>query len=198
MTEEVSSFVRAQEWVGLVGGGLALVVAVIQGSRWVMSNRLWPNREKWSAECKPAEPKEVHYGDERLEPRRAFDKRSGGRWSQMREMRPKDYFWVNFGKARIVESIRFLDNGDGYPGQYKLLINDPSGKKHWTEEGIYNGPINIKFSKPKKIEGFSIEIMIPKMTPKDDKGRSPAWSIIDIKITEVRLFGHWWKKVIPE
>ena len=150
---------------------------------------MWEGRENWVAQCLPPEPGEKYKDSDRLIPKMAFDKQFGYSWSQMREMRIGDYYELRFGKRRRVKSIRFIDNGEGYPEEYKLTV-DMFGNQQWQDGEILKGPISHEFVKPKKIAGIRIEVTVPKNKPIGERG-SPAWSIYNIYITESRLFGIW-------
>jgi len=153
----------------------------------------------WSARCLPAKKDEEYYGHDYLDASRGFRNGRSICWSQMREMTTEDYYELDLGKKRVIRSIKFVDNGDGYPKKYKLLLDYNGDGRKFEEYGIYNGPIQISFTKPMKIVALRIEIVETKPEPLGNRGL-PAWSIFDIEIIEVRfgLFNKFYEKLIKE
>lgn len=162
--------------------------------RWPM-HKLWPGRKGWGAECIPPEsPRERD--SERTKPNRAWQGSPAERWCLMRKMRNGDYYQLHIGKPRVISRIHF-DTQDlmRCPLKYKLQIKERDGQD-WEDIGEYECPIDIPFDKPRKLVAIQIIITEPRLEPLNVYGQSPAWSIYDIRLTEVRLFGKWWKKVI--
>ena len=185
-----------EDWIQTVGAAWALVLSVsyalLRTGRSVLN--LWPGRDKWTGECKPAMPDERFYGDQRLDPRRAF-RSSESRWSQMRAQRPGDYYELKLDKRRIIDRVRFIEDQHGFPKRYRLLF-DLRGDRTWELAGEYDGPVNRDLGKPVALYGLRIEVSEPTLEPLGREGFPPAWSIHDIRLREVRLFRHWWRKVI--
>ncbi len=150
--------------------------------------RLWPHREGWSGDCPMNNP---NFGD----PVKAW-LGEGQRWSQMREMRKDDYFSLNIRKPRFISKIHLENKGyPCYPLKYKLEYR--ANKNHeWKEIGQYDG-LDIRLKPSLKLSELKFTIIEPRLEPKSEKeGWSPAWSIYDIRLTEVRLFGRWWERPI--
>ena len=154
--------------------------------------RWWPGRE-WSADCKAADQDSKYKGDEHLIADRAW-KNGGHRWSMMREQRIGDWYELNLKKTRIISRIEAISDIDNSPLKYKLLIQ-PTERSEWVEVGDRNGPIDYEFQKPSPVFMLRFEIIKPRTEPIGAVG-SPAWSINDIRLTEVRLFKRWWKSII--
>jgi len=156
---------------------------------WLLS-RLWPHREGWSGDCPRDNP---NFDD----PEKAWIG-AGQRWSQMRGMREGDFFSLNIRKPRFISRIQ-LDNKGllCYPLRYRLEYRT-NNNQGWEKLGEYS-ELDIPLKPFIKLLELRFTIIEPRLEPKSEKeGWSPAWSIYDITLTEVRLFGHWWKKPILE
>jgi len=156
--------------------------------------KLWPGREGWGAECIPPEFQQQSV-DKRLAPNRAWQGSPAERWAQMREMRNGDYYQLHIHKPRLISRIELVSQGYRYPKKYKLQIKE-SDIKHWQDVGEFKGPIDISFDKPTELIAMQFTITEPMLELKNVYGQSPSWSIYDIRLTEVRLFGKFWKRVI--
>lgn len=184
-----------------IGAALAFALLLFQFLRvlpdtWRWPTRkLWPNRKDWGAECIPPDSQQEHYDDDRLNPNRAWKGSPAERWSQLREMRKGDYFQLHIRKPRVISRIEAVSEGHRYPKRYKLLIkhNDVAD---WEEVNEYDDYIDVALDKPTKLIGIKLEVVEPRLEPKDFRGRPPAWSIYDIRLTEVRLLEKFWRRVI--
>ena len=166
--------------------------------RWGMF-KLWPGREGWGADCIPRGKGQMD--DVRLEPNRAWQLGAGERWCQMREMRVDDYYKLDIAKPRVISQVKLVCKENSYPEEFQLQIkeNDEKGweiVKHYDSKDGSVGSMNVVFDKPRKLKGLNFIITKPRLEPKSEDGKSPAWSIFDIRLTEMRLFGHFWKRVI--
>ena len=150
---------------------------------------LWSGRSKWVADC----PRD---NETYFPPDIAWNKSLGARWTQARQQRVGDYFSLDLHKSRTISKIELVNDNLGRPIKYKLIIKNNKGKSE--NVGEFEEPIDISLNPPRKIRAFRIEITVPKLEPKDIHGWSPAWSIYDVRLTEVRLFGKWWHKVIGD
>lgn len=184
-----------REVVEIIGSSIAILATLINVPRWLMFRLLWPNREKWSGECLPAQPDEKFYGDMRLNPKMAFDKKLGERWSQMREMRANDYYQLNIHKRRVISKVNFISEGYRYPERWSFYLKQ-SNTGEWVFWGEHEGQICIEFQTPVKLTAVKVVIIKPRIEPKNVLGQSPAWSIYNIELTEARIFGKYWKRVI--
>jgi hypothetical protein len=154
-----------------------------------MFKKLWPNRENWKGNCMPLEPTDKHYGDDRLIPSRAWGQ-GNGRWCQMRAMRVGDYFHLDMNKARVISRIVF-DCQTGFPLRSKLELRKDKDSDFEVVREIL-GKIDVKLDRPQKFTELRITILEPKTID----GPTPAWSIYDIRLVEVRLFGKFWNSNI--
>lgn len=158
---------------------------------WPMA-RLWPNRQGWVADCPRDNP---NYGD----PNMAWDKRLGARWSQMRAMAVDDHFRLDISRPRVISRIRFqTEDPEGkdlrYPKRYRLDVQE-SADAPPQKCGDYEGPIDVSFGKPRRIQIIRVTILEPQTEGRNAIGL-PGWSIYNINLTEVRLFRKWWRKEI--
>ena len=163
---------------------------------WIMHS-LWPSRENWGAECIPPESR-TEPTNERVSPNRAWTGSPAERWTLMREMRKDDYYQLHIGKSRLISRIQVdTDEELRCPLKIKLQVKERD-EQDWEDiNGEYEYPINIDFKKkPRKLIALKFIISEPRLEPKNIYGQSPAWSIYDIRLTELRLFRRWWKKVI--
>ena len=186
---------------------IAVLVAI--GSIWALWDKtigrlwewikhgLWPGRENWGAECTPPEHPEEPV-NERVSPNRAWAGSPAERWTLMREMRGGDYYQLHIGKSRIISHIQVdTDEELRCPLKIKLQIKEKTNQEWEDVNGDWEYPINIDFKKkPRKLIALKFIISEPRAEPKNLYGQSPAWSIYDIRLTEVRLFRRWWRKVI--
>lgn len=162
-------------------------------------HKLWPGREGWSADCIP--PESNQKDDERLKPNRAWQLGSMERWCQMREMKRGDYYKLDMAKPRVVSQIKLVCKEDSYPMEFQLKVKE-NGKKEWEDAGVYDskdgsvGSMTVTFDKPRKLRSLNFIVAKPRLEPKNQQGQPPAWSIFDVELTEVRLFGKFWKRVI--
>jgi hypothetical protein len=88
-----------------------------------------------------------------------------------------------------------MGENTAYPGKFRLRLR-VDDKSALADAGEHPGPIDVHFDKPKKVKLIRFEITEPKLEPRDIQGKSPAWSIYSIRITEVKLFGKWLKRDI--
>ena len=162
--------------------------------RWPM-HKLWPGREGWGAECIPPESPTERV-DMRANPNRAWQGSPAERWTQMREMRKGDYYQLHIHKPRVISRIQVdTEQPLRCPLKYKLQIKERD-MQDWKDSGEHEYPIDILFDKPQKLIAMKFIITEPRLEPRNVYGQSPAWSIYDIRLTEARLFGKWWGKVI--
>jgi len=110
-------------------------------------------------------------------------------------MRRGDYYQLHIHKPRVIKRVEAISMGYRYPLKYKLQIKE-TDSRDWQEVGEYDGPIDVSFDKPRKLVAVQFIITEPRLEPKTVISKSPAWSIYDIRLTEVRLFGKFWKRVI--
>jgi len=180
--------------VALATIGFPISVIMRWITRWPML-RLWPHREGWSADCNKNPPKH-------LDPNNAW---RGGRatsWSQMREQKVNDYFYLHIKKPRVISRIRLCTEGIRCPKRYSLEIRE-SDDKDWMTLGQYES-LDVTLENPRRIAAIKWSIAEPRSEPWEDGAASgdsisyPAWAIYDIELTEVRLFGRWWQRVIEE
>jgi hypothetical protein len=165
---------------------------------WPMS-KLWPGRDGWSAECIPKE--KGMDTDDRLNPNRAWESGSAERWCQMRMMKVGDYYNLDIAKPRVISRIKLICKEHSYPMKYELRIKQDDNHP-WEDGGIHDsgngglGYMEVNLDKPRKLKGLSFIITEPRINPRNVNGQPPAWSIFDIVLTEMRLFGKWWGKEI--
>ena len=156
--------------------------------KWPM-HKLWPHREGWSGDC----PKNSEH-----EPIcNAWQGGQGTRWTQKREMRVDDFFRLYLGKSRVISRIKLLcEERERAPERYKLLTkSNPDAE--WEYVGEFHD-LDVRLPKPKTVVGVQWVITQPHDYIWPDTRLPSAWSIYDIRLTEVRLFGRWWEKVIEE
>jgi hypothetical protein len=149
--------------------------------------KIWPHREGWSASC----PENSKHLDVNLAWTGA-----GQRWSQMREMRIGDFFKLNLDKPRVISQIKLETEGPRYPKKYMLEVL-PNRDSKWEDIGFYD-TLDVKLPKLRRILGIRWTIIEPNKHIWPDTKFPVAWSIYDIRLTEVRLIGRWWHKVIDE
>lgn len=155
---------------------------------------MWPNREKWVAICLPAKPHEVHYGAAELDANRPLHY-PGLRWCQMRNMEIDDYYQIDMQKTRVIHQIRLLTYAERYPSKYELSVFE-DGQALPSFKNEYNGPIDIKFEKPIKARVLNFRITQPMRDVQSGEGEYPSWCIYDVRITETRILGRFWDKVV--
>ena len=142
--------------------------------------KLWPGREGWSADC----PKD---NLECLDPNIAWRDGPNTRWSQMRKQRKDDHYSLHIKKPRLISKIEAKTEDTRYPLKYRLeILRDDNSK--WEDIGEYEGPINITLKEKTKLVKLKFTITEPHPLS--------GWCIYDICLTEVRLFGKFWEKVI--
>jgi len=154
--------------------------------RWPML-KLWPSREGWSADC----PKNSSHDD----PDVAWQSGAGKRWTQMREMRVNDHYLLHIKKPRVISRIRLVTEGIRCPTKCKIYIRKDDDS-NWDEIGECDDSMDFKIWPPIKLVAFKFVILEPRVKKWEDSGSPSAWSIYDVQLTEVRLFGKWWRKVI--
>ena len=162
----------------------------------MMLKRVWGGREKWSATRIPPGDDQSHDHSE-LEPTNAFKGGSGLRWSQMRGMKVNDYYLLDLRKPRVLDRIVFWTEGEKYPERYRIEVR-AAEKAEWEDLGVQSGPIEKTFEHPRKIEAIRVTVVEPRKyaKPRPIVGDSPAWSIHDIRLREVRLFEKLWHREI--
>ncbi len=131
---------------------------------------------------------------EHLDPNIGWNKDLGARWSQMRKMLVNDFYSLNIRKPRVISRIKLVTEGLRYPKKCRLEIQERRNGA-WEARGEYE-ELDVIFSKPLKLIAFRFFIIDPREEVYEDHGSFPAWSIYNIELTEVRLFGKWWRKVI--
>jgi hypothetical protein len=156
---------------------------------------MWPSRANWAAICLPAKPNEEHYGAAELVADRPLHY-PGLRWCQMRNMEVSDYYQIDLQKSRVISRIELKSYGKRYPKKYSLEI---AQNGEFELVGKYDGPIEIDFKKPIKARVLLFKIIEPMRDEdtRDKDGKYPSWCIYDVRLTEARLFGRFWKKEIP-
>ena len=150
--------------------------------------KLWPHREGWSGDC----PKNSDYDA----PSNAWTGGAGQRWSQRRGMRVDDYFLIDIVRPRVIRRIKLYTEGIRHPIKYKLSIR-PNRDAEWEDIGEYD-TLDVELPKPQKLIGIKWTVIEPCEKKWEDTKLPVAWSIFDIRLTEVRLFGRCWDKVIEE
>ena len=113
----------------------------------------------------------------------------------MREMRVDDFYSLHIGKPRVISRIRLTTRGIRCPRKCKVYIRR-NDETDWEETGECDDSMDFKIKPPTKLIEFQFVITEPRLTKWEDSNTPPAWSIYDVRLTEVRLFGKWWKKVI--
>ena len=152
--------------------------------------KLWPNRSGWSADCN-----EMTVSDD---PKNAWHGGRARRWSHKKEMWANDYFTLHIKKPRVISRIKFFTELPRFPKKFKLYIRS-CDDSNWEELGEYTDEdLDIILSPPRKLISLKVTITEPREERWPNTGNPIAWSIYDIELTEVRLFGKWWRKVIGE
>lgn len=199
----IAKFPRWAQWTLAVFVAAAtlseLWTRVTQGWRWLMS-KLWPSRVErpWVGAATPLLQGETQLLDlSRTDENNAW-RRDRPNWTHGREMRGGDTYTLMFtDKPRVVCRLRLRSEGYRFPISCAIRTESDGkwSKKadlHWDEPTI-----TFEFAPPRKIEAIEIEIVTPRTEPKGGpRELPPAWSIYDIQVQEVRLFGRWWKNWI--
>jgi len=150
--------------------------------------KLWPHREGWSADCNEL--------TNALEPNKAWQGGSATKWTHQKPMEIGDYFMLDICKPRIISRIRLDTEEPRRPTKYNLSIK-ANKYSNWEDIGEFS-TLDVKLTKPKKITKIKWTITEPSAFKWPDNNKPVAWAIFDIWLTEVRLFGKWWHKVIEE
>ena len=156
----------------------------------------WVGRESWSGECQRIHDDPQGDGHYERDPNRAFTRPLGQRWCNQRAQVKGEWYRIHISKPRMVSRVRFnhgADNG-AFPKRYVVRIQEREGAS-WVEINEFSGPIDVPFAPPRKILRFEVAIVEPYL---DEKGVPYGWSIYDIEVTEVLLFGRMFHRVIPE
>jgi len=155
--------------------------------RWPMF-KLWPHREGWSGDC----PKNSNYDAHS----NAWQGGLGQRWSQNREMRVGDFFLLNIAKPRVIGRIKLFTEGDRHPKKYMLAMRENKDAE-WEDIGEYE-TLDVTLPHPRKMIAVRWTVTEPSNKIWPDVKLPVAWSIYEIELTEIRLFGKYWRKVITE
>jgi|GEM_PF-611509 hypothetical protein len=147
----------------------------------------WPKREGWVADC----TRDGNY----LDPNAGWSSNVGSRWSQMREMQRGDHYQLDLSKARVIKRVYFDTDEIRWPLKVKFEVKSDKAGDKWNSLGEFEGR-GIEFPSPQKIKAFKVSITEPRLEPKSTDGKSPAWSIYNIQLTEVILFGKIWDREI--
>lgn len=165
--------------------GLAMLI------RWLRPQR--PGlRGEWIAQANPT-PKESNvFGQEDANPNNAW-RRDRGRWTHGKTMGKRDWFNLFLDKPRVLSRVILKHSGqndDQSPLKTAVFVKKNKEQGDWESYNTYaQWPIDIKFPKPRKIQGLRLVIEEPRLTPIGSAGYPPAWGIQDIEIEEVTLFG---------
>ncbi len=150
--------------------------------------KLWAHREGWSADCNEKPKAES--------PNNAWQGGIANKWSGNKEQWVGDQFILDISKPRVISRIKLLTEGIRHPSEYELFVrNNRDGG--WEIIDKYD-TLDAVLPKPRKIIGIKWVITKPSTQKWPETGLPVAWSIYDIRLTEVRLFGRWWHKVIEE
>ena len=133
--------------------------------------------------------------DKRTDANNAW-RRNRENWTHGREMRKGDVYTLWFDKKRMVSKIVLHSEGDRYPEKCRLDTFVGSSRIEGEEREWSNEKFEVCFPKPVIIDRFEVTIIEPRMLPLGRSGDSPAWSIYNIDVEEMRLFGRWWRRRI--
>ena len=151
--------------------------------------KLWPNRQGWSGDCS----RYLNFDD----PSKAWSGGKANRWSQQRIMERNDFFLLHIKKTRVISRIKLCTEDIRYPKEYSLAIRE-NDNTEWEVLGEYDN-LDVVLTSPRKIIAIKWSITEPRTEKLNNQlNVIPAWSIYDIELTEVRLFGRYWRKVITE
>ena len=120
----------------------------------------------------------------------------------MRRQKANDYFHLHIHKPRVLSRVRLVTEGDRYPKKYKLAIRATDAGE-WKQVGEYDR-LDVRLTKPERVIAIRWAITEPRDEAYADSEirqegiTYPAWAVYDIELTEVRLFGKWWHRVITE
>jgi hypothetical protein len=151
-------------------------------------HKLWPKREGWSADCNEKR--------DAIDPNDAWKGGSATKWSHQKPQLVGDYFILDIFKSRVINRITLTTEGPRHPLEYMLSVKSKR-TENWDDLGKYN-TLDVKLPKSKKIVAIKWTITSPNTERWPDNNRLIAWAIFDIRLTEVRLFGRWWHKIIEE
>ena len=110
-----------------------------------------------------------------------------------------DYYKLDIGKPRVISSVVLVSKEHSYPEEYRLEIR-ADDKSEWQIEGTHCskdgklGYMKVDFGKGHKIKAMNFIITKPRLTPLNVQGDPPAWSIFQIRPTQVR-FGFWKREI---
>lgn len=150
--------------------------------------KLWPYREGWSADCNER--------SKALDPNNAWRGGSANKWTHEKPMQVGDYFILDIAKVRVIDRIRLVTEEPRRPVEYGLSIK-ANKDSDWESIGEYSD-LDTKLSQPRRMIQIKWTITKPCVEIWVTTGNPVAWSIYDIRLTEVRLLGRWWRKVIEE
>ena len=160
--------------------------------RWSVIRNLWPSRETWNAHCLPATPDEPNMGRPELEANIPLHY-PGQRWCQMRNMKVGDYYHIDMQKDRVITRLQLVTYGRA-PKKYKIEIATNDTIDRFRDLGIYSdSPMDIKLPHAKKFRVVKFTIIEPDILPNN---AWHSWCIYDVRFTEARLFGNWFKRII--
>jgi len=195
----------------LYGGAfLAIATALCQAGK-ATCNRLWPSRPKheWIAQCTPLKTSDKLFGQPQADPNNAWQRK--GRWTHGKTMEVGDWYHLFLDKPRILSRIEIYSEGLRFPKKVKFLYKESQSDNNWSEiqksepreipakSGDPNDNNIIllgQFSKPQRVEAIKLEIVEPRLEPKDNSDLPPAWAIYRMEFIECRLFGRWPKTKI--
>jgi len=119
----------------------------------------------------------------------------------MRKMLKGDYYELHIKKPRILSRIEVVCKENSYPERFKLETRENDISPIWELVGEYDskdgkaGKMEVLLYRPRKVIAMRLTVIEPRLEPESRYG-PPAWSIYDIRLTEVRIFGRWWKRII--
>lgn len=191
---EFKDFVdKLQPWQQLIALFLALYgLAVIIGKILKMFGEIiktiyrsiWPGRDSWAATSSFIPRSNIPESD----PNMAFLYGRRKRWYSLGVQEKDVFYTLDIGKGRLISSIEF-DSGvslEQHPAKYKMVVADAQQKVVFDIED--EGPIKQELKESSIIQYVRVVIIEPN---KMQNGTSYHWSIHDIKLKEIRLFGLW-------
>lgn len=182
----------------IVFGSLAVVLGL-----WILlSGLLWPNRSSWRADLLNAT--DYLEGKEATKWRTDRQQQAGDSFVLDIRKRPNKAIYIilkaasmifkrirywNYGKVRLIDKVIFMHGKDAldYPKKWKVILSGASGILQEWEQNDSGPRHNISFpiNPPELVDFIVVEIIEPR--PRHH------WSVSDIRIREVRLFGKYWK-----
>lgn len=182
----------------IVSSSFAVVIGL-----WIFISRLlWPDRTHWRAdllnstdylEGKEATKWRTHRQQETgdtfvLDIRKSPNKIIYYILKATSKVFKKIRYW-DYGKARVIDKVVFMHGKDSpdYPKKWRVILNGASGiLKEWEQEcsGLRHN-ISFTIDTPEPVYLIVVEIIEPRP--------NYHWSVSDIKIREVRLFGKYWR-----